>query len=168
MDRFHRQRRADRADQAVCGRDPVYRRNPKDQPVLRIYLIGLVILVLAVLPAFASAQPHVAESTVQPSRLIQSQGRVHYNYNVHRVEEVRENERVTMYRYNVLVFDQKPTKEEIEKALDVTVLDSKDMVDPDAKSAAPVCDETKVPDWVHPEKVEKLDELADEPIFEEK
>lgn len=97
---------------------------------------------------------HVAESTIQPSRLIQSQGRVHYNYNVHRVEEERDGIRETMYRYNVLVFDRKPTTAEVDKVLEKLTLDSKDTTSLDTK--APICDETKVPDWRYPEKVEML------------
>jgi hypothetical protein len=107
---------------------------------------------------------HVAESNVQPSRLIQSQGRTHYNYNVHRVEEDRDGTRETMYRYNVLVFDRKPTKAEVDKVLEKLTLDSKDTTSLDVK--APLCDETKAPDWSEPEKVEKLDELVESPIPE--
>ena len=98
---------------------------------------------------------HVAESTVQPDRLIRSQGQVHYNYNVHRIEEDHD-ERVIMYRYNVLVFDEKPKSEEVDKALEKINLDSKDTVTVDSKTKAVLCDETKVPDWSAPEKVEKV------------
>lgn len=128
------------------------------------YLIPILIL----FPSLATAgviDRHVAESNVQPSRLVQSQGMTHYNYNVHRVEEDRNGERVTMYRYNVMRFDQKPTAAEVDKALEKLTLDSKDTVSVDSKALTPLCDETKVPDWSAPEKVERLDGMAEEPIL---
>jgi hypothetical protein len=109
---------------------------------------------------------HVAESNLQPERLVRSQGQVHYNYNVHRVEEDRNGERVTMYRYNVLVFDEKPTDAEVGKVLEKLTLDSKDTVSTADKAQAVLCDETKVPDWSHPETVEMVNGLEKEPVLE--
>jgi hypothetical protein len=64
---------------------------------------------------------------------------------------------VTMYRYNVLVFDEKPTDAEVGKVLEKLTLDSKDVISTAEKTKAVLCDETKVPDWSAPERVEKLE-----------
>jgi hypothetical protein len=109
-------------------------------------------MTLLFIPAIVSAQTfHVAESTVQPERLFQRGHVWHYNYNVHEVAEDHDGERVTMYRYNVVVFHGKPTAEEVSKAVG-KVLDKSDAVTLEGK--APACTETTVPDWGEPRKVE--------------
>ena len=114
--------------------------------------------VLALLCVPAQAGSRVAESRVPPERLVNSRGYVHYNYDVHAVEVEMEGERVTMYRYRWIPMMPPVTKEAVDKEVgDAKALDSHDAVS--LEGTAPLCTETKVPDWaVSPDTVEKLEE----------
>jgi len=117
------------------------------------YLIPIPVFILFLLCVPAQGGSRVAESTVQPDRLISSQGYIHYNYNAHLVETDMAGEQVMMYRYNWIRLKPPATKAEVEKLIYLESLDSKDTVSISGK--APLCDETKPPTWVEPEVTKK-------------
>lgn len=114
-----------------------------------VFLVGLITTVIMMQAIADAKSPGVAESTVQPDRLISSQGYIHYNYNAHLVEIDMAGERVMMYRYNWIRLKPPVTKADVEKLIDLKSIDSKD--GPTFTGKAPLCDETKSPTWIEPD-----------------
>jgi len=142
----------DRAGPKVLSRDPVSDRHSKNQPVLFVYLMALLLLLF--LPCRAIAGHSVAESNVIPDRIVQSNGGFNYNYNVHEITIETGESSQTIYRYNVYRFDRMPTAKDVEAVIDASTLYTKDGIS--LGGQAPLCDQTGEPSWANPGRVEKV------------